>query len=243
MTETTEPTPDQQDNRPDDDAQPVLGAEATEIGDATKVDEAAEPDAGSADGEAAPAGDGPPEAESEDESEDESEGRSGGARGRRRASVSREDLETEGEIAADYLETLMDIADLDGDLEVDIERDRAAVSIVDSEDGPVSRRLVGPGAVVLDALQELTRLAVQAETGDRSRLMLDIAQYRADRKASLVALANTTATEVKDSGEARELDPMTAFERKVVHDAVLAAGLSSHSEGEEPNRYVVVTAG
>lgn len=161
---------------------------------------------------------------------------------RRRSSVSKEDLETEGEIAADYLETLLDIADLDGDLEVDIERDRAAVSIVDSEDGPVSSSLVGPGAGVLDALQELSRLAVQAETGERSRLMLDIAQYRADRKAALTRLATDTAEAVKDSGEAKELDPMSAFERKVVHDAVLAAGLSSHSEGEEPNRYVVVTA-
>lgn len=160
--------------------------------------------------------------------------------GSRRGSVPREDLETEGEIAADYLETLLDIADLDGDLEVDIERDRAAVSIVDSEDGPVSRSLVGPGASVLDALQELTRLAVQAETGDRSRLMLDIARYRADRKASLSDLATATAREAKESGEQQSLDPMTAFERKVVHDAVLAAGLTSRSEGEEPHRYVVV---
>jgi len=114
------------------------------------------------------------------------------------------------------------------------------VAIVDSEDGPAPRRLVGPNAQVLEALQELTRLAVQAETGDRSRLMLDVANYRADRRAALVAQARRIVAEVKESGEARELEPMTAFERKVIHDEVLAAGLFSESEGEEPNRYVVV---
>jgi spoIIIJ-associated protein len=150
------------------------------------------------------------------------------------------DLEREGEIAADFLETLLDIADLDGDLEVAVEGDRAAVSIVDSEDGPAPRRLVGPGATVLEALQELTRLAVQAETGDRSRLMLDVANYRADRRTALVAQAQRVITEVRESGEERELEPMSAFERKVVHDEVLAAGLVSESEGEEPHRYVVV---
>lgn len=157
-----------------------------------------------------------------------------------RKSRRKADLEREGEIAADYLETLLDIADLDGDLDVDIDGDRAAVAIVDSEDGPVSRRLVGPGASVLEALQELARLAVQAETGDRSRLMLDVARYRADRRASLEDLAGQVAGRVKESGEAEELEPMSAFERKVVHDAILEAGLSSHSEGEEPHRFVVV---
>src|SRR5690606_13270739 len=133
-----------------------------------------------------------------------------------------------------------DIADLDGDLEDAVEGDRAAVAIVDSEDGPAPRRLVGPHASVLEALQELTRLAVQAETGDRSRLMLDVANYRADRKAALITQARRIVSDVRESGESRALEPMTAFERKVVHDEVLAAGLSSESEGEEPNRYVVV---
>jgi spoIIIJ-associated protein len=158
-----------------------------------------------------------------------------GSRSRRIA-----ELEREAEIAADFLETLLDIADLDGDLEVAVEGDRALVAIVDSEDGPAPRRLVGPNATVLEALQELTRLAVQAETGDRSRLMLDVANYRADRRAALVAQARRVVAEVKESGEARELEPMSAFERKVIHDEVLAAGLVSESEGEEPNRYVVV---
>lgn len=151
-----------------------------------------------------------------------------------------EDLVREGEIAADFLEALLDIADLAGDLEVDIEGNRAAVAIVDSEDGVAPRRLVGPGGTVLDALQELTRLAVQAETGERSRLMLDVAGYRSDRRAALVRTARRAIEEVKASGAPRELEPMTAFERKVVHDEVLAAGLRSESEGTEPSRYVVI---
>ncbi|WP_299450907.1 R3H domain-containing nucleic acid-binding protein [uncultured Serinicoccus sp.] len=150
------------------------------------------------------------------------------------------DLVREGEVAADFLETLLDIADLDGDLEVDVDGDRAAVALVDSEDGAAPRRLVGPGGSVLEALQELTRLAVQAETGERSRLMLDVAGYRADRRSALVTQARSAIAEVKDSGERRDLEPMTAFERKVVHDEVLAAGLTSESEGVEPSRYVVI---
>lgn len=149
-------------------------------------------------------------------------------------------LEHEGEIAADFLETLLDIADLDGDLEVNVEGDRAAVAIVDSEDGPAPQKLVGASGTVLEALQELTRLAVQAETGDRSRLMLDVAGHRAGRRAELVELARRTCGAVKESGERAELEPMSAFERKVVHDEVLAAGLASESEGMEPHRYVVV---
>ncbi len=149
-------------------------------------------------------------------------------------------LDREGEIAADFLETLLDIADMDGDLDVDVEGDRAMISIVDSEDGRVPRRLVGTDGKVLDALQELTRLAVQAETGERSRLMLDIAGYRAEKRDALVKVAQDAVVRAKESGERVELDPMTAFERKVVHDAVLAAGLSSESEGVDPRRYVVV---
>lgn len=150
------------------------------------------------------------------------------------------DLEKEGEVAADFLENLLDICDLDGDIDVDIDGDRAAVAIVDSEEGRVPRRLVGDNAKVLDALQELTRLAVQSATGHRSRLMLDVAGHRAGRRAELVEVAKVAITSVKESGEKAALDPMTAFERKVVHDEVLAAGLSSESEGVEPRRHVVV---
>lgn len=149
-------------------------------------------------------------------------------------------LEREGEIAADFLESLLDITDMDGDLDVDVEGDRAMVAIVDSDEGRVPRRLVGTDGKVLDALQELTRLAVQAETGERSRLMLDIAGYRADKRSELVSVAREAVDRAKETGERVSLDPMTAFERKVVHDAVLEAGLSSESEGVDPRRHVVV---
>ncbi|CAM4072847.1 protein jag [Janibacter anophelis] len=155
-------------------------------------------------------------------------------------STRRELLEREGEVAADFLETLLDIADLDGDIDLDIDGDRAAVAIVDSEEGRVPRRLVGQDGKVLEALQELTRLAVQSATGDRSRLMLDVAGHRAARRAELVEIARSAVSQVKETGESVDLDPMSAFERKVVHDEVLAAGLVSDSSGTEPRRHVVV---
>ena len=99
-----------------------------------------------------------------------------------------EQLEHEGDIAADYLEELLDIADLDGDLDMDVEGDRAAVSIV----GADLKHLVGDRGEVLDALQELTRLAVYRETGERSRLMLDISGFRAEKRAELERLAEAT---------------------------------------------------
>ena len=144
-------------------------------------------------------------------------------------------LEVEAEVAADYLEELLDIADLDGDIDTYIEGDRAHVSIVSD-----SRILVGAQGEVLDALQELTRLAVMSETGERSRLMLDIAGYREQRRKELMALAADAVGEAKESREPVPLAPMNPFERKVVHDAVAAAGLTSESEGEEPDRHVVV---
>jgi spoIIIJ-associated protein len=145
-------------------------------------------------------------------------------------------LEREGEIAADYLEELLDIADLDGDIDMDVERDRAIVSVV----GGDLDHLVGREGAVLEAIQELTRLAVLTATGQRSRLMLDIGGYRAGRRAVLTELGQSTAKAVQDSGEPARLEPMSPFERKIVHDAVAAAGLRSESEGEEPRRYVVV---
>ena len=149
-------------------------------------------------------------------------------------------LDEEGEIAADYLEELLDIADLDGDIEIDVENGRAAVEIVAESGGRGLSRLVGREGEVLDALQELTRLAVQSKTGERSRLMLDIAGHRAARKAELVRVAEEVISRVKESGQSVALEPMNPFERKVVHDAVAAAGLVSDSEGVEPSRYVVV---
>lgn len=150
-------------------------------------------------------------------------------------------LEEEGEIAADYLEELLDIADLDGDIDIDVDHGRAAVEII-GEEGSVRalRRLVGRDGEVLDAIQELTRLAVQAKTGERSRLMLDIAGFRAARRLELIDIANEAIARVKAEGADVSLSPMNPFERKVVHDAVAAAGLVSDSDGVEPARHVVI---
>ena len=145
-------------------------------------------------------------------------------------------LESEGDAAADFLEDLLDIADLDGDIDLDVDNGRAAVSIVGGDLGV----LVGHDGAVLEALQELTRLAVLRETGERSRLMLDVAGHRAARRAALEQEAAEASASVRGSGEPLRLAPMTPFERKVVHDAVAAAGLRSESEGEEPQRRVVV---
>jgi spoIIIJ-associated protein len=152
------------------------------------------------------------------------------------AEVTVADLEQEGEIAADYVEGLLDIADLDGDIDMDVEGDRALVSVV----GGTLDELVGTKGVVLEALQELTRLAVQRQTGERTRMMLDVGGYRARRRAELTELGQDAADEVRQTGVPKRLTPMTAFERKVVHDAVAAAGLRSESEGEDPDRRVVV---
>jgi spoIIIJ-associated protein len=158
-------------------------------------------------------------------------------RGPRKPSKARlAELEQEGEIAADYLEGLLDIADLDGDIDMDVEGDRAAVSIV----GADLKQLIGKDGQVLEAVQELTRLAVLRATGERSRLMLDIGGYRAARRDELTALGAKSADEVKSTGKSVKLAPMTPFERKIVHDAIADAGLRSESEGEEPNRRVVV---
>ena len=146
------------------------------------------------------------------------------------------DLELEGDIAADYVEGLLDIADLDGDIDMDVEGDRAIVSVV----GATLDELVGDDGAVLEALQELTRLAVHRQTGIRARLMLDIGGYRARRRAELADYGRTVAEEVARTGQPKALEAMSPFERKVVHDAVAEAGLRSESEGEEPDRRVVV---
>ena len=149
-----------------------------------------------------------------------------------------ERLVAEGEIAGDYLEELLDLLDFDGDIDLDVEGSRAVVSIDGSED---LNKLVGRKGEVLDALQELTRLAVHQKTGVRSRLMLDIASWRRRRREELAALGDKVARRVLESGEREELAPMTPFERKIVHDAVAAVeGVRSESEGVEPSRRVVV---
>jgi len=146
------------------------------------------------------------------------------------------DLEMEGEIAADYIEGLLDVADLDGDIDMDVEGDRAVVSVV----GATLDELVGRRGEVLEALQELTRLAVHQQTGNRTRMMLDVGGYRQRRRTELAEAGSNAAEEVRRTGQPKRLWPMNPFERKVVHDAVAAAGLRSESEGEEPDRRVVV---
>lgn len=149
-----------------------------------------------------------------------------------------EALIEEGEIAGDYLEQLLDVLDFDGDIDLDVEGDRAVVSI---DGGRDLAKLVGKDGEVLDALQELTRLAVQQATGERSRLMLDVAGWRAQRRAELRELGIAAAERVVESGTSEQLAAMTPFERKIVHDAVAeVSGATSESEGVEPNRRVVV---
>lgn len=151
------------------------------------------------------------------------------------------DLEEEGEVAADYLEELLDIVDVDGDIDIDVENGRASLAIVAEGGSDRSlRRLVGSNGEVLEALQELTRLAVQASTGERSRLMLDVAGHRAHRRKVLSDAATKACEDVKRSGKPLSLDPMSAFERKIVHDVVADAGLNSESEGVDPQRHVVI---
>jgi spoIIIJ-associated protein len=149
------------------------------------------------------------------------------------------DLELEGEIAADYIEGLLDVADLDGDIDMDVEGDRAVVSVV----GATLDELVGSKGEVLEALQELTRLAVHRHTGMRTRIMIDVGGYRMRRRTELAETGRDAADEVKRTGVPKKLWAMNPFERKIVHDAVAAAGLRSESEGEEPDRRVVVLPG
>ncbi len=191
------------------DREAVEPTEAVEPGDVAEPTEAVEP------GEAADPGDVAESAE---------------------AAVTPADLEQESEIAADYIEGLLDVADLDGDIDMDVEGDRPVVSVV----GATLKELVGPRGEVLEALQELTRLAVHRQTGTRSRIMLDVGGYRARRRQELAELGRKVAEEVARTGVPQRLDAMTPFERKIVHDAVATVGLRSESEGEEPSRRVVV---
>ena len=186
-----------------------------------------------AEGETAPGpADEDADADEAEEGDGEGEGDDASApRGSKREAA----LTNEGEIAADYLEELLDIADLDGDIDTYNEGGRAHVSIITDSDV-----LVGRNGEVLEALQELARLAVMTETGHRSRLMLDVAGHREKRRSILQDLAADAISEVQESGEPVRLSPMNPFERKIVHDAIAAAGLVSESEGEEPNRRVVV---
>ena len=204
-----------------------------EVEDDDEVDEVDEDDVELIDGAEASAEDadedGDADADAEAEAEADGEGRGG-------SQPSIADLEAESEIAADYIEGLLDVADLDGDIDMDVEGERAFVSVV----GATLDELVGQRGEVLEALQELTRLAVHRQTGNRTRIMLDVGGYRQQRRAELAETGRDAADEVKRTGQPKRLWAMNPFERKIVHDAVAAAGLRSESEGEEPDRRVVV---
>jgi spoIIIJ-associated protein len=156
--------------------------------------------------------------------------------------ISASRLEEEGDVAADYLEELLDIADIDGDIDIEVRNGRTYISIVAEEEAAGLENLVGKDGEVLEALQELTRLAVLSATENRSRLVLDINGYRAERAGELQKIAEDAVASVKDSGEAVALAPMSAYERKIVHDAVADLGLVSESEGEGADRHIVVSA-
>lgn len=212
---------------------------AADLEDGDEADDRADEDADEEiadeeeDGEDEDGEDGEDQDAEDEDGEDVEEAHAGAsAKGRSAKLVA---LDEEGDIAADYLEELLDIADLDGDIDTFTEGGRAHVSIVTD-----ANLLVGRDGEVLEALQELSRLAVMTETGKRSRLMLDIAGHREKRRVELTDLATDAVEEAKASGESVRLTPMNPFERKIVHDVVAAAGLNSESDGEEPNRRVVV---
>nr|WP_307803662.1 R3H domain-containing nucleic acid-binding protein [Micromonospora echinofusca] len=147
------------------------------------------------------------------------------------------DLFRQSEIAADYIEGLLDILDYDGDIDELVSGGRPVVEVV----GGRLQALVGQRGATLEALQELARLAVFRQTGAPSRLLLDVGGYRANRRKELAAVAKNAVEKVKEYGEPVRLEPMSAFERKCVHDVVNAmAGVESESEGVEPSRRIVV---
>ena len=152
-------------------------------------------------------------------------------------------LEEEGDVAADYLEELLDIADIDGDIDIEVRNGRSYLSIVAEEPAEGLDALVGQDGEVLEALQELTRLSVLASTGYRSRLVLDINGYRGERSTTLQEIAESAVAEVKAGKGPVHLDPMSSYERKIVHDAVADLGFVSESEGEGARRHIVVSAG
>ncbi|WP_199727236.1 Jag family protein [Cryobacterium tepidiphilum] len=158
--------------------------------------------------------------------------------GRGEQAVSLEQLEQEGDVAADYIEEFLDICDLDGDIDIDARNGRAYVSVNASE-GANLRVLSKPETVT--ALQELTRLAVQNKTGAFSRLILDIGGSRDARQAELSALVSRAVERIEAGSAEAELPPMSSYERKLVHDIVSERGFHSESRGEGRDRHTVIT--
>ncbi len=144
----------------------------------------------------------------------------------------------EGDIAADYIEELLDICDLDGDIDIDQRGGRAYVS-VDAADSQDLRLLSDPETVT--ALQELTRLAVQNKTGAFSRLILDVGGSRDARQAELGRLVDRAIERISAGSSSAALPPMSSYERKLVHDIVAERGYTSESEGEGRDRHTVIT--
>lgn len=177
-----------------------------------------------------------------DQDTDESAEGAEGSEGSEAKGTSASRLEEEGDVAADYLEELLDIADIDGDIDIEVRNGRTYISIVTEEESAGLESLVGKDGEVLEALQELTRLAVLSATENRSRLVLDINGYRSERAGELQKIAEDAVASVKASGETVALTPMSAYERKIVHDAVAELGLVSESEGEGADRHIVVSA-
>ena len=148
-------------------------------------------------------------------------------------------LNEEADIAADYLEGLLDIVDYEGDIEMGVRNNRPTVQIVADDDTDI-KHLIGRNGEVIDALQQLTRLAVQQKTGERSHLIVDVDGYLKRKRQRLHDIALDAIDEVHETGEPVDLKPMNSFERKIVHDVVREEGMKSRSHGEEPHRYVTV---
>ena len=148
-------------------------------------------------------------------------------------------LNEEADIAAEYLEGLLDIVDYEGDIEMGVRNNRPTVQIVADDDTDI-KHLIGRNGEVVDALQQLTRLAVQQKTGERSHLIVDVDGYLKRKRQRLHDIALDAIDEVHETGEPVDLKPMNSFERKIVHDVVREEGMKSRSHGEEPHRYVTV---
>ncbi|MDG4763050.1 R3H domain-containing nucleic acid-binding protein [Solwaraspora sp. WMMD406] len=176
-------------------------------------------------------------ADDEDDDLDQAEGDAADDAAPATAAPSESELFRQSEIAADYVEGLLDILDYDGDIDELVSAGRPMVEVVGGQLSP----LIGQRGATLEALQELTRLAIFRQTGTPSRLLLDVGGYRANRRKELAAVAKNAVEKVKEHGEPVRLEPMSAFERKCVHDVVNALdGVVSESEGVEPTRRIVV---
>ena len=150
-----------------------------------------------------------------------------------------EQLNEEADVAADYLEGLLDIVDYEGDIEMGVRNHRPTVQIVADDDTDI-KHLIGKDGEVVDALQQLTRLAVQQRIGERSHLIVDVDGFLRRKREHLREQALDVIDEVRETGDPVNMKPMNSFERKIVHDMVREEGLKSRSHGEEPHRYVTV---